>query len=312
MPPPSPLPQREGLNAAWIRTPDATVPALWPTLRDWLWHKVGRHVDVDQYLAQQRFVLIDGSPVLPGAPYRPNTFVWFYRELRPEPPVPGRIHVLHRDERIVVVDKPPFLSTIPRGRHVVQSVVTRLRRDLELPELSPAHRLDRVTSGVLLLVVERRWRGAYQTMFQEHRVYRTYQALAPELPGVEFPLTVANHLRKERGRHAVTVLPGAEVNARSVISVAEVLGEVARYELRPLSGKTHQLRQHMMSIGAPILNDPLYPVDLNVAVDDFRRPLQLLAHRMRFEDPVDGSAREFVSRRRLPLGEEGADACGVS
>ena len=52
---------------------------------------------------------------------------------------------------IVVVDKPHFLATMPRGRHVTQTVVVRLRRELDLPELSPAHRLDRLTAGVLLL-----------------------------------------------------------------------------------------------------------------------------------------------------------------
>ena len=111
-------------------------------------------------LAAGAFVYADGAVLGAQDPYRPHTFVFFHRELRDEPPVPGSLLVLHRDERIVVVDKPPFLSTIPRGQHVLQSVVVRLRDELGLPELSPVHRLDRITSGVLVLTTGRRWRPA--------------------------------------------------------------------------------------------------------------------------------------------------------
>ena len=78
-----------------------------------------------------------------------------------------------------MVDKPHFLATIPRGRHVVETALVRLRRELGLPELSPAHRLDRVTAGVLLFVVRRERRGAYQTLFRDRRVRKTYEAVAP-------------------------------------------------------------------------------------------------------------------------------------
>ncbi len=101
--------------------------------------------------------------------------------------MPGEIHVVHRDERLIVVDKPAFLSSIPRGRHVRQSVVVRLRDELDLPELSPLHRLDRVTSGLLMLATERRWRGSYQTLFQDNAVRKTYRALAPVRADLELP-----------------------------------------------------------------------------------------------------------------------------
>ncbi len=70
---------------------------------------------MDGMLAAGRFVYEDATPVLPGDGYRPHTFVWFHRDLRDEVEVPGELTVLHRDERLVVVDKPPFLSTIPRA-----------------------------------------------------------------------------------------------------------------------------------------------------------------------------------------------------
>ncbi len=302
MPPRSPLPPRNGLGAAWVRTPDRTPgPAAWPTLGAWLRDRLPDRVDVTGMLAAGRFVRDDGAPVQDDDPYTPHTFVWFHRDLREEPVVPGTVDVLHRDERLVVVDKPPFLSTIPRGRHVAQSVVVRLRDELGLPELSPAHRLDRVTSGVLVLTTERRWRGAYQRLFQERQVAKTYLALAPHDARLALPVVVRNHLRKERGDWQVRVVPDAPVNAETLVEREQVVGERAVYRLTPRTGQTHQLRVHLHGLGVPIVGDPLYPDVLDVDVDDFTTPLQLLAHAVAFTDPVDGAERRFRSRRVLPL-----------
>ena len=271
------------------------------TITDWLRHKFPEHVDVDAMFAGERFVYADGTAVREDDEYRANTFVWFHRDLREEVPVPGTIDVLHRDDRLVVVDKPPFLSTIPRGNHVLQSVVVRMRDELGLPELSPVHRLDRITSGVLMLTAEKRWRGPYQSLFEHSRVSKTYRALAPWRADLELPVTVRNHLRKERGAWQAEVVEGAPVNAETLVELDERQGEYAVYRLSPRTGRTHQLRLHLNGLGIPIVNDPLYPEVLEVSVDDFSRPLQLLAAELAFTDPVDGTERRFVSARTLPL-----------
>lgn len=267
----------------------------------WLRDTSPEGVDVDGMFADARFVYDDGAPVRPDDAYRPHTFVWFHRDLREEVVVPGEVTVLHRDERLVVVDKPPFLSTIPRGRHVRQSVVVRMRDELGLPELSPLHRLDRVTSGVLMLATERRWRGPYQSLFEQRRVRKTYLALAPRRADLTFPLTVSNHIRKTRGVWQAQVVPGASVNAVTDVEVESCLGDLAVYRLTPHTGRTHQLRLHMHDLGIPIVGDPLYPQVLDVSVDDFSSPLQLLAHTIEMADPVEGGQRRFVSARQLPI-----------
>ncbi|MGO4257426.1 pseudouridine synthase [Marmoricola sp. RAF53] len=267
----------------------------------WLRHRLPAVVDVAGMLTDERFVYDDLRPVRADDPYRPHTFVWFHRDLRDEVPVPGGLHVVHRDDRIVVVDKPPFLSTIPRGRHVQESVVVRMRTELDLPELSPLHRLDRVTSGLLMLATERRWRGPYQSLFERRAVTKTYRAVAPWRADLELPVTVRDHLRKVRGNWQAEVVPGAPVNAETLVEVETRLGETAIYRLSPRTGRTHQLRVHLHGLGIPIVGDPLYPDVLDVDVDDFSRPLQLLASEVAFTDPVDGTERRFVSRRRLPL-----------
>lgn len=268
----------------------------------WLRERLPEQVDVPAMLAGERFVDEDGRPVRDDDPYRPHRFVFFHRDLREEPEVPGTIHVVHRDDRLVVVDKPPFLSSIPRGRHVMQSVVVRLRAELGLPELSPLHRLDRVTSGLLMLATERRWRGPYQSAFERRAVRKTYRALAPVRADLELPVEVRNHIRKERGVWQAEVVPGAPVNAETRVELESVRDDgLGVYRLSPRTGQTHQLRLHLLGLGVPIVDDPLYPVVQDVEVDDFRRPLQLLAAEVAFTDPVDGQEREFRSVRTLPL-----------
>ncbi len=269
---------------------------------DWLHEKLSEFIDVPAFLAEERFVYENATPAAGSDPYQPHTFVWFHRDLSDEVYVPGHIHVVHRDDRIVVIDKPAFLSTIPRGRHVQQSVVVRLRDELGLPELSPLHRLDRVTSGLLILATEKRWRAAYQTMFQRGEVGKTYRAVAPFRPDLDLPVTVRNHLLKQRGEMQAEVVPGAPANAESLIERESVLSaDTAIYRLTPRTGRTHQLRMHMLSLGIPIAGDPLYPEVQDVSVHDFTTPLQLLASELRFTDPVDGKARHFDSVRSLPL-----------
>jgi len=239
-------------------------------------------------------VTADGYVVTETTALRPGAHVYLYRELRDEVPVPFDIPVLHRDDDIVVVDKPHFLATMPRGRHVAQTATVRLRRDLDLPELSPAHRLDRLTAGVLLFTTHREIRGAYQTLFARGLVHKTYLARAAVNPDLELPTVLRSRIVKRRGKLQAVDEPG-EPNAETLV---EHLGD-GLYRLTPRTGRTHQLRVHMASIGLPIDNDPLYPDVVDVAPDDFSRPLQLLAHSLEFRDPRTGRHRELISRRTL-------------
>lgn len=267
----------------------------------WLRHRLPDRVDIDRMLADGRFVDDRGQPLPADQPYAPHAFVWFHRDLPDEVPVPGRIGIVHRDERLLVVDKPAFLSSIPRGQHVRESVVVRLRDELGLPELSPLHRLDRITSGLLMLATERRWRGPYQSMFQDGTVRKTYRALAPVRADLQLPVTVRDHLTKRRGVWQAERVPGAPVNAETLVELESVLEEWGVYRLTPRTGRTHQLRVHLNGLGIPIVGDPLYPEVLDVAVGDFSTPLQLLAAEVAFTDPVDGSERTFSSGLKLPL-----------
>ena len=232
-------------------------------------------------------VVLDARTEMPA-----GSFVYHYRDLPDEVVVPFDVPVLYRDDNIVVVDKPHFLATMPRGSHIAQTALVRLRRELDLPELSPAHRLDRLTAGVLLFTVRREVRGAYQTMFARGEVAKTYLAVSSAQPGLVEPQVVTNRIIKQRGVMQARIEPG-EPNAETHI---EPLGG-GRYRLTPRTGRTHQLRLHMAHLGVPIDNDPLYPTVLPVQPMDFTAPLRLIAQRLEFDDPLTGEHRRFVSSR---------------
>ncbi|WP_460766837.1 pseudouridine synthase [Mariniluteicoccus flavus] len=252
---------------------------------------------IDLQLAEGGFVDAQGIPWEPGAAYRPHTFVWFHRVLRDEPEVPFAIPVIHRDERIVVIDKPHFMATIPRGRHITQTVVVRLRAQLGIPDLVPAHRLDRLTAGVLLLTTERRWRPAYQGLFEQRLVQKEYSALAGLRDDLELPQVRRSHIVKKRGELRAYEVEGLAPNAETLIELVERRGAVGHYRLTPHTGRTHQLRLHLSALGIGIVGDPLYPDVLPDDVDDFSTPLELIARRLAFTDPVDGTPRAYVSAR---------------
>lgn len=295
MPPRSPLPQRHGLDAAWVRTP---ADGDWSSMGDFLCDRLPAQAPVVEMLDAGAFVDQSGRSWRAHDPYQPNVFVWFHRELAPERSVPFEVKVLYFDERIVVVDKPHFLATTPRGIHIRETALVRLRQSLDLPELTPAHRLDRLTAGVLVFTARRQYRAAYATLFQSRLVQKSYEALAPYNPDLTFPLQVKNRIEKHRGSLQATVVPG-EPNSETLIELLAVHGDHARYRLSPSTGKTHQLRVHLAGLGLPIVGDPLYPQVQILQDDDFSQPLRLVARSLKFIDPVDGGLREFTSGVRL-------------
>jgi len=297
--PASPLPPRQGVDAQRFRMPQG---GPWRSLRDHLVERLAAGLtadEIDRMLSAGEFVDADGRPVPADAPFVPRSVVWAHRDLPEEAALPADIQVLHRDERLVVVDKPHHMATMPRGRHVVQSALARARVLTGLPRLAPAHRLDRPTAGVLMLTTEQRWRGAYQQVFAAGLVRKTYLAVAPVRPGLELPLVRRTHLVKQHGTHQAREVPGERPNAETLVELVDTAEEFGLYRLTPTTGRTHQLRCQLSGLGIAIVGDPLYPRDRAVDDDDFGEELQLLAAVLAFDDPVDGQPRRFVSRRRL-------------
>ena len=231
-----------------------------------------------------------------------------HRIVLEEPQIPFEPRVIYEDRRIIVVDKPHFLATMPRGMWYAGTVLIRMRQQYGEPDIIPAHRLDRATAGVLVLVRDPAARRAYQMLFQEHRVRKVYQCLAPVRPILHprtgtvqhldpprvFPLERRSRVIKRRGILQAWEERGP-VNAITRVELTAGQGCLATYTLYPQTGKTHQLRVHMNALGLPIVGDDLYPRIQARAYDDFSRPLQLVARRLEFTDPFTGVKRIFTS-----------------
>lgn len=292
----APLPVRDGLNPSRIRLPES---GPWATTLEYLLQRFySDQARVQEKVAAGEVVDVAGTPVDPETPFDPDSFVFLYRDPIPERRVPFEIEILHRDSDLLVIDKPHFLATMPRGFYIVESALVRLRRELDLPDLSPLHRLDRVTAGVLMFSLRPEQRGAYQQLFAHHKVTKYYEAVAAYRPEVSMPAIVRSRIVKERGTPTADEVPGAP-NSLTRIELLDVRGTDGRYGLHPATGKVHQLRLHMCSLGLPVRNDNFYPRLLDIPPYDYSAPLQLLARSVSFDDPFTGEPRRFVSRRTL-------------
>lgn len=249
-------------------------------------------------LARGDVVDAKGERLQPDSHVRQGMRIWYYRELDAETPIPFEERVLFRDEHLLVVDKPHFVPMIPTGRFLRETLLVRLKHKLDLPHLTPIHRLDRETAGVVIFSHNLDTRGTYQSMFQKRSIRKVYEALAPALQGRDFPFTYRSRM-VDGEKFFVMQEEEGEPNSETLVDMIERRGDLARYRLHPHTGRKHQLRLHMASLGVPILNDAFYPVALPCKGDDFSAPLQLLARRIGFTDPLTGEERTFESVREL-------------
>ena len=257
-------------------------------------------VDRATWLArlQQGKVLFQGQPLAVDSPYREGMRVEYFREVVNEREIPFAVEILHHDEHLLVVDKPHFLAVAPAGQWVEQTVLRRLQRQLQLPELVPLHRLDRLTAGVMLLSCQRSSRDAYLSLFRQQRMHKVYEAVAGPLPGLAWPYQAAHCLQPGEPFFRMQAVSGP-ANAWTTLQVVERGSAYWRYRLQPQTGRKHQLRVQMAALGAPLRHDPLYPQLQAHDADDFTQPLQLLARSLHFDDPLSGLPRHFLSQRQL-------------
>jgi len=257
-------------------------------------------------LADGRVVGAHGERLQDSTPYLPQTRIWYYRSLEQETEIPFDAVILHRDEHLLVADKPHFLPVIPAGRFLQQTLLLRLRRELAMPYLVPLHRLDRGTAGLVLFSVNPDSCGRFQRLFHDHAIEKHYEAIAPPLNERQLPYRHASRLESVPPFPCVGEVAGVP-NAETWIEQCRPLASgsargLAHYRLRPTSGRKHQLRVHLAALGAPIINDPLYAAE-PPSEDDWQRPMQLLARSLRFRDPLDGRSRHFESQRQLALAD---------
>ena len=285
-------PSIDGLAASTLQLP----PGAWPTVLDCLCERfpaVARSQWLER-MARGRVVDSTGRWVTAETPHRVGLEVHYYREVPDEPSIPFDEVLLHADADLLVADKPHFLPVAPAGAHVHETLLGRLIRRTGNHGLAPLHRIDRDTAGLVLFSTNPHSRARYQALFRERRIEKRYEALAPALPGVEFPCTRSSRMVAGEPFFRMQEIEGPANSETRIDVVARGDGHW-RYALTPITGRKHQLRVHMAALGAPIANDGTYPLLRHRATGDYSAPLQLLAKRLSFIDPLSGVERSFSS-----------------
>lgn len=292
-------PMLEGVSASCVALPAGP----WPLLVDFLAQRLPAvsQAQWQQRMAQGRVLDEHGQPLPPDAPFQPQTRVYYYRELNAEPVIPFEAAVLYQDEHLLVADKPHFLPVTPTGRFVQQTLLVRLKRQLGIDTLSPIHRIDRETAGLVLFSIRPQDRGAYQALFRDKVVEKSYEAIAPLRADLPLPEVHRSRIEPDEQFFRQREVPG-EPNSETHIALLQAQGALGLYRLSPVTGRTHQLRVHMHALGRPIVGDLFYPEVVHGpghTDEDYSRPLQLLARSIAFTDPVTGQPRRFESQRSL-------------
>lgn len=243
----------------------------------------------------------DGTAITTTCVYRPQQRVYYYREVDSEPQIPFEEKIIFRNEHIIVAVKPHFLAVTPGGVWIDECLQNRLRSKTGLENLQAMHRLDRATAGLVLFSINPATRQHYHDLFKNKQIHKTYHAIADvtgeeNLAGREWH--VRNRMERSPVRFRMHIVEG-EANSYSVIRCLEQRESRALFELHPITGKTHQLRVHMQSLGWPVLHDKYYPVLQGKSADDFGQPLQLVATELKFVDPVTRHPRLFTIPSRL-------------
>ncbi len=291
-----PLPMINGVSASCVWLPHGD----WPSYADFF---VQRFADVSLQTWQQRAnkqELVDefGVPIVLEAAYCGGRRAYYYRELDNETPIPFVEQILYQDEHLVVVDKPHFLPVIPAGQFLQQTLLVRLKKTLACEDLIPIHRIDRETAGIVLFSRNVKTRGAYQNLFKNREVSKTYHALAPSCHDLHLPLNYQSKMVEGEPFFRMMEVAGT-ANSQTYIERLACFGELSLYQLKPITGRKHQLRVHLAALGIPIVNDSFYPHLQADQKEDFSRPLKLLAKSIAFIDPITKQSRYFESQLSL-------------
>lgn len=239
-----------------------------------------------------------------SSPYQSNSFIYYFKRIESEEVIPFKEQIIYQDDHLLIADKPHFLPVTPGGHYLEETLLVRLKKLTGLETLSPIHRIDRETAGLVAFSKLPEDRNAYQALFRDRAVKKVYEAIAPYRDDLknQFPIRYQSRIEESDVFIQMREVPG-EPNSESAIDLIEVNGSWAKYQLILGTGKKHQLRIHMSALGLPIKYDQIYPVlkPHVVTGKDFTQPLQLLAKELSFVDPVTGHDHCFLSQQALQL-----------
>ena len=247
-----------------------------------------------------------GTPQSSQALCLNNAFIYYYRSLESEEVIPFQEMIVYEDDHLLIADKPHFLPVTPAGHYLQETLLIRLKNKTGLHDLTPIHRIDRETAGLVAFSKRVEDRNRYQSLLRDRKIKKSYEAIAPYQEHLkdQFPIERISRIEESDIFIQMQEVPG-EPNSDSIIYLLEVSEPWAKYRLELGSGKKHQLRVHMHALGMPIKNDKIYPniIQQPAAGKDYSEPLQLLAKQLSFRDPVTQLEHDFQSHFYLNLSD---------
>ncbi|KGL58003.1 bifunctional tRNA pseudouridine(32) synthase/23S rRNA pseudouridine(746) synthase RluA [Pantoea ananatis] len=206
------------------------------------------------------------------------------------PPLEPWLHVLYQDAHIMVVNKPSGLLSVPgRLDEHKDSVMTRIQRDY--PEAESVHRLDMATSGVIVVALTKAAERELKRQFREREPAKTYVARVWGHPAQEKGMVDLPLICDWPNRPKQKVCFDTGKSAQTDYQVVEYGDDnSARVALKPITGRSHQLRVHMLALGHPILGDGFYAHPEAKAMAD---RLLLHAESLTITHPAFGNAMTF-------------------
>ena len=293
--------QNSGLTAvrpSTVKLPEQRPPGV-RTVLDFVVHRFPR---ITRSVWIERFALgkvwaTDG-PIDAETPYRPLLEVHYRREVEREPPVREDFRVVWSGDDLMVVDKPPNLPVTPGGRWVRGCLLHLLLEATGNDRIAPLHRLDRLTSGLLLLSLNPATRPHFAHLFQPRsQIEKTYTAVCElRMDPPSSMITLAHHIsRSHREYWRQVVRPDLPANAHCEVEVLAIDGGLVLVRVRPTTGRKHQIRVQLAHEGLPILGDPLYGSVRSNNPEDLARRLWLDAHQLSIREFPRPSSNEVLT-----------------
>ena len=228
------------------------------TVLSWLARRY-RHSTIAEWAARfaRGEVEVDGRVASGDEPLAQGQLVVWHRPPWPEEDVPRHFGLLHEDDALVVVDKPSGLPTVPSGGFLENTLLYLVRE--RWPEASPAHRLGRATSGLVVFTRTKRAAAVVSEAFRTGGIDKRYRALAAgvaeqDLYEIAAPIGLVPHPR-------LGAVHGANEGGRPSRSTARVIerrSDTTLFEVRIHTGRPEQIRIHLAFIGHPLAGDPLF------------------------------------------------------
>jgi 23S rRNA pseudouridine1911/1915/1917 synthase len=221
-----------------------------------------RHSSTQQW--QERImlgqILLNGQPTTADTVLQGGQVLTYHRPPWQEPDVPLALDILHHDPQILVVAKPAGLPVLPGGGFVEHTLLWQIQQ--QYPQAAPIHRLGRGTSGLLLLAQTPTARAHLSAQMRQHQMGKTYRALI----GATQPADLPNEFMIDQpigkiphpGLGYIYAATAQGLSAHSHVKVLQRSSDATLIDVTIYTGRPHQIRIHLASVGYPLLGDPLY------------------------------------------------------